>query len=73
MDDNRRFLNGVSALLAQAFDVVGVATDGLQALDAVRLLEPDVIVLDVDMPKFDGLQTCRALRWVPRRPHRSCF
>ena len=62
MDDNRRFLNGVSALLAQTFDVVGAATNGLQALDAVRLLDPDVIVLDVDMPELDGLQTCRALQ-----------
>jgi CheY-like chemotaxis protein len=62
VDDSRRFLNGVSALLAQTFDVVGVATNGLQALDAVRLLDPDVIVLDVDMPELDGLQTCRALQ-----------
>lgn len=61
-DDNRRFLDTVAALLADAFDVVGVATDGFQALAAVRHARPDVVVLDVDMPMLDGLQTCRALQ-----------
>ena len=61
-DDNRRFLDSVSSLLSDTFEVVGIATDGLQALDAARHVEPDVIVLDVDMPVLDGLQTCRAFQ-----------
>jgi CheY-like chemotaxis protein len=48
--------------LADSYDVVGVATDGIQALAAVRRLHPDVVVLDVDMPELDGLATCRALQ-----------
>jgi DNA-binding NarL/FixJ family response regulator len=43
------------------FDVVGVATDGIQAIEKARQVDPDVIVLDVDMPRLDGFQTLRAL------------
>lgn len=52
----------MSAMLAhEGFDVVGVATDGVEALEKARQLDPDVIVLDVEMPRLDGLQTLRAL------------
>jgi CheY-like chemotaxis protein len=49
-------------MLADDFDVVGVATDGSQALQTARRVDPDVIVLDVDMPGLDGFQTLRALK-----------
>jgi CheY-like chemotaxis protein len=61
VDDHRDVLVAVSAMLSDDFDVVGVATDGTQALDMARQVRPDVIVLDVDMPRLDGFQTCRAL------------
>jgi len=41
---------------------VDTAADGVQALDAVRAAEPDAMILDVMMPRLDGLQTCRHLR-----------
>jgi two-component system response regulator MprA len=41
---------------------VEIAGDGLQALDAVRDGEPDALILDVSMPRLDGLETCRRLR-----------
>jgi two-component system response regulator MprA len=41
---------------------VDTAADGVQALDAVREAEPDAMILDVSMPRLDGLQTCRLLR-----------
>ena len=44
------------------FEVVGVATDGREALDRVAALRPDLITLDVEMPNLDGLGTLRALR-----------
>ncbi|GIE74540.1 DNA-binding response regulator [Actinoplanes philippinensis] len=41
---------------------VDTAGDGLAALDVVRAGEPDAMVLDVSMPRMDGLETCRQLR-----------
>ncbi|MFI5897936.1 response regulator transcription factor [Actinoplanes sp. NPDC051513] len=41
---------------------VDTADDGVAALDAVRAAEPDAMILDVMMPRLDGLQTCRRLR-----------
>ncbi|GAB2578578.1 DNA-binding response regulator [Paractinoplanes abujensis] len=38
------------------------AADGRQALDQVRTVPPDLMILDVSMPVLDGLQTCRLLR-----------
>jgi two-component system response regulator MprA len=41
---------------------VETAADGVDALEAVRAAEPDAMILDVMMPRMDGLQTCRSLR-----------
>jgi two-component system response regulator MprA len=41
---------------------VDTAGDGQEALDAVRADEPDAMILDVSMPRLDGLQACRQLR-----------
>jgi len=45
----------------EGYDVV-VANDGIAALDAVRSDNPDLVVLDVMMPRMDGLEACRMLR-----------
>ncbi|MDG6103570.1 response regulator transcription factor [Dactylosporangium aurantiacum] len=41
---------------------VDTARDGQEALDAVRADEPDAVILDVSMPRMDGLQACRLMR-----------
>jgi CheY-like chemotaxis protein len=61
VDDHREVLDRVSALLVDDFDVAGLATDGTQALDLARQIDPDVIVLDINMPGLDGFHTKRAL------------
>ncbi len=56
-DDHRLFLAAVRLALANADDieVVGEATDGTQVLPLVRRTNPDVVLLDVRMPRMDGL------------------
>jgi len=51
-------------LLADGHDVVS-ASDGAAALDAVQEHMPDVILLDVSMPRLDGLEVCRRLKSDP--------
>jgi putative two-component system response regulator len=51
-------------LLADGHDVVSAA-DGAAALDAVQQHHPDVILLDVTMPRMDGLEVCRRLKADP--------
>jgi putative two-component system response regulator len=51
-------------LLADGHDVVSAA-DGAAALDAVQEHMPDVILLDVSMPRMDGLEVCRRLKSDP--------
>ena len=67
VDDHRGVLDRVSALLAHECDVVGTATDGRQALDAVRAVDPDAIVLDINMPGLNGFQTLKALEQAQSR------
>jgi len=61
VDDHRVLLDRVSSLLSDDFDVVGLCTDGRQAIDAAPTVAPDVVVLDINMPGLDGFQTMRGL------------
>ena len=49
------------ALQLEGYEVA-LAGDGLEALDSVRADGVDAVVLDVSMPRLDGLETCRRLR-----------
>lgn len=63
VDDSRLFLGGLRNLLvARGVTVVGMAYDGLEAQEQARLLRPDVILLDVNMPRCDGLTALRAIK-----------
>ena len=55
IDDHRLFLAGVQAELEEAFDVLGAASDVDDAIDQVRKLTPDVVLVDVHMPGGGGL------------------
>ncbi len=56
-DDNREFCDILSKFLSMDddFEVIGVAKDGLEALDKITEEQPDVLILDIIMPHLDGL------------------
>jgi two-component system cell cycle response regulator len=61
-DDNKLVVKITSAILEDADYKVSVAWDGLQAVNKAYTEEPDLIVLDVEMPKINGYQVCRLLK-----------
>jgi DNA-binding NarL/FixJ family response regulator len=60
-DDYPDMLKAVSRLLSLDCDVVGTVADGNALLEAAQRLRPDVIVLDVHLPKLNGLEACRQI------------
>jgi DNA-binding NarL/FixJ family response regulator len=62
VDDNETILERASATLSHECEIVGRVKDGLSALEAVRALHPDVIVLDISMPGMSGLEVAYLLR-----------
>jgi DNA-binding NarL/FixJ family response regulator/signal transduction histidine kinase len=62
-DDHPLFLDGLrNLLLARGVTVVGTARDGREALEKARALRPDVAVLDLNMPEYNGLEATRAIK-----------
>jgi len=64
VDDHPVVRQGLKILLERqsGWEVVGEASDGLEALDKADSLQPDVMVLDVTMPRMHGLEVCRLIR-----------
>ena len=61
-DDHVLLLDAIKSLLKARFDVVGTFTDGLALVNGASELRPDVIVLDIGMPKLSGLSAGKRLK-----------
>lgn len=69
VDDHAPFRALARRVLTEdGFDVVGEAADGASAIDAARVLRPDVVLLDVQLPDLDGFRVARALVSASPRP-----
>jgi DNA-binding NarL/FixJ family response regulator len=64
VEDHRLFREGLKSLLADKtnFEIVGEAGDGLEALRCVRRLKPDLVLLDISMPKMNGISVMREIK-----------
>lgn len=69
-DDHTMFRQGMAQMLSTdaGIEVVAEAADGAQALEVVRSTHPDVLVLDVEMPRMGAHETLRKLNESPHRP-----
>jgi DNA-binding NarL/FixJ family response regulator len=64
VDDHPLFLDGIAALLSvhPEFHVVGRARDGCEAVERARALSPDLILMDIRMPRCSGLEATRLIK-----------
>jgi len=70
VDDSKLIRKGLSEIIdaSDDFEVVGEATDGVEALAAIRHMQPDLVTLDVVMPGMDGLTTLKHIMIECPRP-----
>ena len=61
-DDNTGSAESLSILLGLEGHSTRIATDGLEAVEIAEQLRPNVIVLDIGMPRLNGLDACRRIR-----------
>lgn len=63
-DDHKLFRQGMVAMLGEAknIKVIGEAADGFEALELLAELEPNVLLLDIEMPKIDGFEVLKKVK-----------
>jgi DNA-binding NarL/FixJ family response regulator len=70
-DDHKLVRQGLTAMLQKQPDlqIIGEASDGVEALEMVTTLQPDVILLDVMMPNLNGIEVARQMRQRDLKTH----
>ena len=63
-DDNDAVLAEVREELGAEFEIIGTVTNGQDAVEAVRLFNPDVLVIDIAMPVLDGIGALERIRKI---------
>jgi DNA-binding NarL/FixJ family response regulator len=61
-DDHREVIAKVRSVLGDVYEVIETAENGHQAVTAVLALDPDILVTDISMPLFNGLQAARSIQ-----------
>lgn len=69
VDDSATILEMIKAILESAGYQVITASDGAEALETARAESPDLILLDVMLPKLDGYRVCRLLKFDQNYKH----
>ena len=70
VDANETFTAQLSSVLGQnpAFDVVGTANDGECAVELLHREQPDVLIMDLLLPKLDGISVLKEASSLPKPP-----
>ncbi|MCX7832181.1 MAG: response regulator [Actinobacteria bacterium] len=63
VDDSPTIREMIKGLLEKIGYEIEMASDGFEALEVVKKVLPDLIILDVNMPKMDGFRVCRLLKF----------
>lgn len=71
VDDHPIVRQGLRSLLEgrSGWEIVGEASDGIEALVKIDSLQPDIVVLDVTMPQMNGLEACRIIQQKRKNPN----
>jgi CheY-like chemotaxis protein len=64
VDDNPILREGLKSVLSHSpiFDIVGEAADGLEAIDSVKKFHPDLVLMDLSMPRMDGIAATKEIK-----------
>jgi DNA-binding NarL/FixJ family response regulator len=64
VDDHVVVLEGIKKLISEQpdFEVVGTASDGMEAIRKAQALKPDIVIMDIGMPGMDGIQATHEIK-----------